>query len=81
MNIEDIESVGSNSDFTSFPASTFPSKKKSKVLSDVDYSTLSPAEKIRQTAVDLEVIAAEKKKKRLKTRYLNKAKKMEDTKQ
>ena len=81
FNTEDIESVDSHSDFDSFPASTFPSKKKTKMISDIDYEALSPAEKIKQTAVDLEVIAAQKRKQRVTNRYLTREKKKEDTKQ
>ena len=80
FNTEDIESVDSNSDVACFPASTFPSKKKTKMITDIDYEALSPAEKIKQTAVDLEVIAAQKRKQRVTNRYLTREKKKEDTK-
>ena len=52
-----------------------------KSVPPISYDDMTSAQKLKQTAVDLEVIASENKKKRAKTRLRNKETKKEDTKQ
>ena len=52
-----------------------------KSVPPISYDDMTSAQKLKQTAVDLEVIASENKKKRAKTRMKKKEKKKEDTKQ
>ena len=81
---EEIESVSSTSDFSSFPNPQPGSNDdvsivttKEKKPDSVNYADMSSTQRLRQTAVDLEVIVSCNRKKRAKTRMMNKEKKLD----
>lgn len=85
---DEIESVDSNSDFSSFPAArtvtnatASGSSGKTKRSDYIDSYDMTPAQRIRQEAIDLEVVASNNKKQRTLTHMRNKEKKKDDTKQ